>query len=534
MSPEGAGRSASARDLLALAVLAAALYLPALGGRDLWNPNEPIYGLAVREMADRGDWLVPTVNGQVFGEKPILYYWIARASSAVAGGVSETSLRVPSALAGLATVLLAYALVVPYAGRRRGALAALLTATTFGVFWNARFVQMDILVAATTLGTIVPGVAVLDGRLSGAAGWSLAGIAAGLGFLAKGPVGWVCPGIAIGLYAVTTGRLRELVRPALAAGVATALAVAAPWYVALGLTGHTDVLHEVLIRQNFSRFVQAWDHAEPWWYYLKYLWIDGAPWSFLLPLALALPGRDPDAVRLDRLCWGWLAGILVFFSLSDSKRSAYALPAMPAAAILASAVLERALAGSLPVLRARALAVLGALSGATLLAAGAFLLMRGPAVAAPIAGPVRATGVVALASGLAILAALALRRRAAPHVAIAAFAAVFLGASVAALPAANVYKSARGFCAEVARAAGPDEVVSYALWRWRSEYVFYLGRPVRNLVSIEDLRAACDGDRRVLVIVERDHRDEVRALLGTDPIASASIGEGETFLFSSR
>jgi len=107
------------------------------------------------QVADSASPTVETVNGQVFGEKPILYYWLARAGSAAAGGVTEGTLRLPSVLAGIAIVLLTWLLVVPYAGRRRGGLAALLAATTFGIFWNARFVQMDILVTATTLGTIV-------------------------------------------------------------------------------------------------------------------------------------------------------------------------------------------------------------------------------------------------------------------------------------------------------------------------------------------------------------------------------------------
>ena len=103
------------RDLLWLGVGAAILFSVALGARDLWNPNEPTYGQAVVEMAERGDWLVPTVNGRVFAEKPILYYWLALAASRALGGVSELSLRIPSALAGVVSSVLLYLLVLPYA-----------------------------------------------------------------------------------------------------------------------------------------------------------------------------------------------------------------------------------------------------------------------------------------------------------------------------------------------------------------------------------------------------------------------------------
>ncbi len=90
------------RELIALAFVAALLFVPWLGARDLWNPNEPLYGQAVSEMAARGDWLVPTVNGSVFDEKPILYFWMARAAALTLGGVDEFTLRLPTALAGIA------------------------------------------------------------------------------------------------------------------------------------------------------------------------------------------------------------------------------------------------------------------------------------------------------------------------------------------------------------------------------------------------------------------------------------------------
>ena len=56
------------RDLLLILLATATLFGVALGARDLWNPNEPVYGQAVAEMAARGDWLLPTVNGHDFGE----------------------------------------------------------------------------------------------------------------------------------------------------------------------------------------------------------------------------------------------------------------------------------------------------------------------------------------------------------------------------------------------------------------------------------------------------------------------------------
>ena len=167
------------RDVLLLLLATAVLFTVSLGGRDLWNPNEPIYGQAVREMERDGAWMIPTVNDKVFAEKPVLYYWAGRVCSFLPGGSSEANLRLPSVLSGLATVWMVWLLVLPYAGHRRALTAAGLLATTFGVFWAARTIQMDILVMVSTLGVLLPLTRVADHGMNRWKGWIIAGVAAG-------------------------------------------------------------------------------------------------------------------------------------------------------------------------------------------------------------------------------------------------------------------------------------------------------------------------------------------------------------------
>ena len=204
MNQESAGWQsprARLRDLSFLGVFAAVLFLPWLGARDLWNPNEPLYGQAVAEMHAAGNWLVPTVNGESFHEKPILYFWSALVAAKLFGEVNETALRLPSAVAGIAAVLLVYLLVSSYAGRRRAWIASLALVTTFVVFWSARAVQMDLLLTTAVLATLLFALRVIDREMTPSIGWGCAGAAAGLGFLAKGPVGLLCPGLVIVFYA---------------------------------------------------------------------------------------------------------------------------------------------------------------------------------------------------------------------------------------------------------------------------------------------------------------------------------------------
>lgn len=522
------------RPLVLLLLWCAALFLPGLGTRDLWNPNEVIYGRAVVEMRQAGTWLVPLVNGQDFAEKPILYYWMGRVSAALFG-TGEAALRLPLVLFGALGVFLLYGLVRRHTNERRALLAGLVLASSYMYLWCARSIQMDLLVTVTSLGCAGFAFSALEGRLPPLRGWLLSGLFAGLGFLAKGPVGIVCPGIAVLLFLVVTRRLRDLRPLHLLAALLVATAVAAPYYVALAMTGHEDVLYEMLVRQNFSRFKDAWDHVKPWHYYLPYVFLDFAPWSLLLPFAV-LP-RKEKREPLEVLAWCWLAGIVVFFSLSQSKRSPYILPVAPAIAILVAAVLERAWDGLKT--EARALRGLATLIGLALLGGAVALLV--PSIASGVPVELQTTaqiGLVVFAILGAMVIGTALRG---PRPALFGLLATLCGlvvfAGVEALPRADRLKSAKPFC-ELTSAAltkAPGSLVSYGLWEWRSSYIYYLDRNIPNLRTVADLERLWKGPDRTYVLVEKDRLEEIRPLLETGmKVAERPVGGNVALLYSNR
>ena len=526
------------RDLLGLTLGCLVLFGLRLGARDLWNPNEPIYGEAVSEMVQRGDWLVPYVNGIVFAEKPILFYWMAIVASKLLGGVSELSLRVPTLLAGIATVLGSYVLTRPYAGRARALATSIVCATLFGVFWNARFVQMDIFVTAATVWVVIAITRVIDHGAPPLRGFMLAGAVAAAGFIAKGPVAWICPALALVAYLAATRRLSAILRWEMAAGAATCLVVAAPWYAMLLSTGHGDVLTEVLFRQNFARFVNPWDHRAPFWYYLETFWVDMAPWGFFVPLAVSLPRKGDGERRLATLAWAWILSVVVFFSLSRSKRSPYILPIAPAVAVLAGEVAWGSIVEQWSRRRRTAVvAILSAIAALFVLGGGVVL------VAAPRKLPAQATaamllGAVAVIAG-ALLAFDLLRARSrarAPLALATGTLALYLMAAGVTLPALDALKSARPVCGAIEGILAPgDALVSFELWNWRAEYRFYLRRPIENVFGRDKLRQVWTGSQRAVVLVEADRLDDARQVIGTgEPVVTGRVGDRSVYVFTSR
>jgi 4-amino-4-deoxy-L-arabinose transferase-like glycosyltransferase len=136
------------------------------------------------EMANSGDWLVPTLGGQPTWAKPPLHYWFLGAFVRCFGD-SFVLLRVPSVLAAFASALLAGELLRRSIGARAGWVGALGIACSPMVMMQWPSAEIDPLFASLTAGSLfclATGVARERRGLLVAAG-----LLGGLALLQKGP-----------------------------------------------------------------------------------------------------------------------------------------------------------------------------------------------------------------------------------------------------------------------------------------------------------------------------------------------------------
>jgi len=523
------------RVVVIVLIVAAVVFGIGLGQRDLWNPNEPTYGRVVMEMVESGDWLLPQLNGSPFVEKPVLYYWLAGAASKMLGTVSATTLRLPVFLIGLLCVWLVFYLIEAYDGRRSAVIGCALFGTQYAVWFTARNVQMDSFVMLSTLGVVAALARRLDHDVSGSRSWLLAGAAAGIGLAGKGPVALVVPALVIAGYIVVGRRPWRRLFEGLPVGLLVFSVLALPWYAALYFGGHAEALYEVLLRQNVSRFVAAWDHDQPWWYYLKYFWATFAPWSWFVPIAalttLRNRARVPNPGRL--LAWIWILAPLIFFSLSDSKREPYMLPIAPAIAWLTARLFDRLERGELGRWQLRASATISGVLGGIFLLAGSYLLSPG-AIDLPAFDAARGLAAAVLLICAAIVFSTLLRartRRYAPAgvwlamICLYTFIAVYLHAAV------NPMKSHRPLMREV-ESRLPEGSDLYSLFGprrlLRGGYAFYLGRSVPDLIDIERLEQVWSSATRPCVLYEgTQFRQQIEALAGAELVFEGKVGSTE-------
>src|ERR1700722_5620479 len=93
-----------------------------LGHLPLLEPDEERNTEVAREMKDSGSWLVPTYDGITCLDKPAFYFRTV-ALSLTALGENETAARIPSAVFGVALVIMVFAFCRKVYGIRCGLLA---------------------------------------------------------------------------------------------------------------------------------------------------------------------------------------------------------------------------------------------------------------------------------------------------------------------------------------------------------------------------------------------------------------------------
>lgn len=328
------------RALLLLAVLPAGVLYPVLGFA-LFDPDEGRYAQIPREMALRGEWVVPYLQGEPYLDKPPLFYWVVRLSYAVFG-VHDWAARVGPALAAHATLVLTYLLGRRAVGERAARAGAILLALA-PAFGMARLVLLDgLLTLWVTAGLFCLYEAARGERWRW--GWGLAAaMLVGLGVLTKGPIALVLTVPPVWAWRRLSGAGGRIGWGAVAAFAAVVAGVALPWYAAVALRLPAFNRH-FLWDHNVLRFLAPFDHEEPVWFYAPVVLAGLLPGTMLLPsLGRWLASGDPEqaarrgpGLALVLLAGGWCVG---FFSLSGCKLPTYVLPAFGPLALALGATL---------------------------------------------------------------------------------------------------------------------------------------------------------------------------------------------------
>ncbi len=507
-------------------------FFAGLGTTALWEPDEPRFAEATRQMLERRDFLTPWFNAAPRFEKPILLYWLQLPFFAVLD-TPEIAARAPAAICGLLTVVSVFGIGRHLVSPLAGLLSALALATTFRFVLYSRQGLTDVPVTAAISGALW---AMTLGLSKGSVGFVYgAWVLVGLGILIKGPVGLLAPVIWTVWAAVSGGRA-ALARTRPFTGLLIAGLVAAPWFVFMVWkhgSAFTDIAlgYEVVARYLSDAFP---GRDRGFSYYLGVAPGDGAPWSLFAAPAFAWAWLRRDTLR-DGEAMGtslaviWFVTVLLVFSFSEYKLPHYILPAFPGMALATGIFLNAAVEQRLSPWWWRVPVLLLSV----VLAAAAVLLWLLLDRAFGLEPPDRAFIVpILLVSGATVLGVLAWFRTPVPAIAVLV---ALLVATYAVLAVVVAPRELRRFqpvpeLAQVARVVvARTEPLAIAGSYGGPGFVFYGRRPVQQLMSDAELVAFLSASGRRHCVLPASTLDRVRPLVGRTLRVQASAS-----LFSVR
>lgn len=329
-----------ALDIGAILLFLAVFYALWLGSYPLFTPDEGRYSEVAREMVTTGDYITPRMNGVVFLDKPVLYYWL-QASSIKFLGLKESAIRMWPVLIGILGCVFVYMSGRQLFNRRTGIISAIILSSSTLYYGGAHYANLDLEVATFVSITLLSFLMATQSKESTHRNRLLLSsyIFAGLAALTKGLIGIFFPFMIIGTWIILLNQWSLLKNIRLFSGIIIFLCITAPWYL-LVQQANPQFFHFFFITQQFSRFLttNTFNNQNVSWFYFPIVFLGFFPWSVFFIQAMLQKVKNVlkknASYKVELFLMLWVVLIFIFFSIPRSKTIGYILPILPPLALL--------------------------------------------------------------------------------------------------------------------------------------------------------------------------------------------------------
>lgn len=311
-------------------IVAAIVFFWGLGSMDLLSLNEGRRALAIQEMVSSGNWLLPHLNGELYLTKPPLLYWLS-SSLGFIWGVNEWTLRLPSALAAIAVLIMVYRYALQQSGKWAALFAVQLLIANLGFAMLGRRAEIEMLLTALCVGSLLSALQYIQSQSS--KNWIiLSYFLLALALMTKGPL--VILLVTLPLLIVAIYSKNPHIKAVLLSGRGWLifLVVGLTWYAIVSWQLGFDIWATIAKRDMLDKMQS--ESAKPILSYLAWIAVD-----FMLLIGLFLVGVKEffkQQFQQSRQLVLLAATILplIIFSLFSNKHAKYLLPIYPLIAIL--------------------------------------------------------------------------------------------------------------------------------------------------------------------------------------------------------
>ncbi len=376
------------RAYLVLALISLAFYLPGQSRLPPVDRDESRYAQATSQMLQSHDFVDVRYQDKPRYLQPVGIYWLQSLSVSLLSTPTARQIwayRAPSLVSATCAVLLTAWIGAMLFGAEAGFAAALLLSMSMLLNFEARMAKIDATLLATTLtaqGALLRAyLAEMGDARRGAGRWNAAlfWAALGVGLMLKGPIILIVSGTTVAAVCALDRKIAWLKRLHAGWGVFVMLALALPWFIAIGIKTHGAFFAKAVGQNLMGKLGRGeQSHGSFIGYYLALFPVTFWPGSLVAGFAVPWTWRNRSTPQV-RFLLAWILPTWAIYEMIATKLPHYALPYYPAIACLAAGAALSAegwRAGRLGRIAAWAWTLIWLVVGAVFAGGGAYLIWR--------------------------------------------------------------------------------------------------------------------------------------------------------------
>lgn len=268
-------------------------------------------------------------QGELYADKPPLYFWLFMLSKWIWGEYNMFSLSLFSIIPALISIFIMNKWVNEETSIPQRWSASLMLFTSVLFIGSGLVLRMDmlmcmfILLALYTFYKRYSGKGLPRDRF-------LLPFYIFMAIFSKGPVGFVVPFVSMIVFLAVKKDIRSFKQYFGWLEWGVLFGFCAVWFLCIYLEGGTAYLNNLLFHQTINRAIDSFDHKKAFWYYGITFWYSVAPWSILYVATIIIAIKKKLLTTdKEKLFLSTIVSTFVLLSMFSAKLDIYMLPLFP-------------------------------------------------------------------------------------------------------------------------------------------------------------------------------------------------------------